>query len=68
MRLREKFNPARLRREVDIMRRLRHPNVIQFVEVYETEDQLLVVMEYAPGKELFDVSRKSFVLIKNLIG
>ena len=37
------------------MRRLRHPNVIQFVEVYETDDQLMVVMEYAPGKELFDV-------------
>jgi serine/threonine protein kinase len=37
------------------MRRLRHPNVIQFVEVYETEDQLMVIMEYAPGKELFDV-------------
>ena len=37
------------------MRRLRHPNIIQFVEVFETADQLMVVMEYAPGKELFDV-------------
>eukprot|EP01041_Mallomonas_annulata_P001989 gene1989-3869_t len=55
LRLREKFSPLRLRREVDIMRRLRHPNIIQFVDVFETSDQLLVVMEYAPGKELFDV-------------
>mmetsp|Transcript_3564 Transcript_3564/g.5547 ORF Transcript_3564/g.5547 Transcript_3564/m.5547 type:complete len:880 (+) Transcript_3564:126-2765(+) len=62
LRLREKFNPMRLRREVDIMRRLRHPNIIQFVEVYETPDQLMVVMEYAPGRELFDVilERKFF--------
>jgi len=62
LRLREKFNPMRLRREVDIMRRLRHPNIIQFVEVFESVDQLMVVMEYAPGRELFDVilERKYF--------
>ena len=40
LRLRERFNPARLRREVDIMRRLHHPNIIQFVDVYETPDQV----------------------------
>jgi serine/threonine protein kinase len=57
LRLREKFNPARLRREVDIMRRLQHPNIIQFVEVFETPESLMVVMEYAPGRELFDVRR-----------
>jgi serine/threonine protein kinase len=55
LRLRERFNPARLRREVDIMRRLRNPNIIQFIAVYETPDQLLMVLEYAPGMELFDV-------------
>ena len=38
------------------MRRLRHPNIIQFVEVYENSESLMVVMEYAPGQELFDVS------------
>lgn len=55
LRLRERFNPARLRREVDIMRRLSHTNIIQFIEVFETTDQLLMVMEYCPGHELFDV-------------
>jgi calcium/calmodulin-dependent protein kinase I len=54
LRLREKFDPMRLRREVDIMRQLRHPNIIQFEEVFETPDQLIVVMEFAPGYELFD--------------
>lgn len=37
------------------MRKLRHPNIIQFEEVFETPDQLHVVMEFAPGYELFDV-------------
>lgn len=62
LRLRERFNPARLKREVDIMRRLKHPNIIQFVEVYEDVDHLMMVMEYCPGKELFDVilARKHF--------
>eukprot|EP01039_Chlorochromonas_danica_P009194 gene9194-10154_t len=62
LRLRERFNPIRLKREVDIMRRLRHPNIIQFVEVYEDPDHLMMVMEYCPGKELFDVilARKHF--------
>lgn len=60
LRLRERFNPTRLRREVDIMRRLRHVNIIQFVEVFESPDYLMVVMEYAPGTELFDVRRHLF--------
>jgi serine/threonine protein kinase len=44
------------------MRRLRHPNIIQFVDVFETADQLMMVMEYCPGDELFDVilARKFF--------
>jgi serine/threonine protein kinase len=62
LRLRERFNPSRLRREVDIMRRLKHPNIIQFVDVFETSDQLMMVMEYCQGNELFDVilARKFF--------
>lgn len=55
LRLRERFNPARLRREVDIMKRLHHPNIIQFVDVFEDSDNLMMIMEYCPGKELFDV-------------
>lgn len=44
------------------MRRLRHPNIIQFVEVFETPETLMVVMEYAPGRELFDVCQLSIPL------
>jgi serine/threonine protein kinase len=37
------------------MKRLNHPNIIQFIEVYEDMDHLMMVMEYCPGNELFDV-------------
>lgn len=40
------------------MKQLHHPNIIQFVEVFEDLDSLMVVMEYAPGQELFDVRTK----------
>jgi len=62
LRLRERFNPARLRREVDIMKRLQHPNIVEFIEGFETETQLLMVMELCPGEELFDVilARQSY--------
>ncbi len=62
LRLRERFNPQRLRREVDIMKRLNHTNIVKFIEVFETADSLMMVMEYCPGEELFDVilARKYF--------
>ena len=62
LRLRERFNPQRLRREVDIMKRLNHSNIVKFIEVFETPDSLMMVMEYCPGEELFDVilARKYF--------
>ena len=55
LRLQQRFDPSRLRREVDIMTRLHHPNIVEFVESFETEEELLMVLEYCPGKELFDV-------------
>jgi serine/threonine protein kinase len=56
LRLKESFKPAQLQREVDIMRKLRHPNIIEFVGSQQRPDSLLMVMEYAPGKELFEVN------------
>lgn len=35
--------------EVQIINQLCHPNVIQFKEVYETKDQLIILMEQAEG-------------------
>lgn len=55
LRMKESFKPAQLHREVEIMRKLRHPNIIEFIGSQERPDSLLMVMEYAPGKELFEV-------------
>jgi len=43
-----------LEREIDIMKKLQHPNIIQLMEVIDTPDTLFLVLEYASGGELFD--------------
>jgi serine/threonine protein kinase len=44
------------------MKRLHHPSIIQFVDVFEDADHLMMIMEFCPGQELFDVilNRKFF--------
>lgn len=39
----------RARREVEILRKLSHPNICKLYDVIETEDTMNIVMEYAPG-------------------
>eukprot|EP00117_Sycon_ciliatum_P040631 scpid58394/ scgid3025/ Maternal embryonic leucine zipper kinase; Protein kinase Eg3 len=41
-------------REIETLKLLRHQHICQLYEVVETPDKLYVVMEYAPGGELFD--------------
>ena len=61
LRLRQAFQIARLRREYEIMRRLRNPHIVGLEEVFESADELIIVMEFCPGIELFDaiISQKS---------
>lgn len=42
-----------LRREISIMRMVRHPNVVGIREVLASRQRVFVVMEYARGGELF---------------
>jgi len=42
-----------VKREVDVMRRLRHPNVVRLHEVMATRSSIFFLMEYASGGELF---------------
>ncbi|KAK4742550.1 hypothetical protein SAY87_000551 [Trapa incisa] len=44
---------AHVKREVSIMRRLRHPNVLRLSEVLATRSKIYFVMEFAKGGELF---------------
>ena len=47
-----------LRREVDILRKLRHPHIIQLYEVLEDDKILALVMKYAKGGEALDYIAK----------
>lgn len=50
----DKKELALLEREIDIMKKLNHPNIIQLMEVIDTPDTLYLIIEYAGGGELFD--------------
>ncbi|XP_065696456.1 serine/threonine-protein kinase 36 isoform X1 [Patagioenas fasciata] len=43
-----------LQREIEIMRGLRHPNIIQMLDSFETDKEVVVVTDYAEG-ELFQI-------------
>ncbi|KAF9359225.1 hypothetical protein BGX26_012832 [Mortierella sp. AD094] len=43
-----------VRRESDLLKSIQHPNIIGFREVVETSLQMCIVLDYAPGGELFD--------------
>uniref|UniRef100_A0A5S6Q1C1 Protein kinase domain-containing protein n=1 Tax=Trichuris muris TaxID=70415 RepID=A0A5S6Q1C1_TRIMR len=44
----------RIKREIRIMSALRHPNIIEIKEVFENDEKIVIVMEYASGGELYD--------------
>ncbi|KAK4049021.1 serine/threonine-protein kinase gin4 [Microbotryomycetes sp. JL201] len=43
-----------IEREIVIMKLIEHPNVLRLLDVWETGNDLYLVMEYAEGGELFD--------------
>uniref|UniRef100_A0A672UI29 non-specific serine/threonine protein kinase n=1 Tax=Strigops habroptila TaxID=2489341 RepID=A0A672UI29_STRHB len=43
-----------LQREIEIMRGLHHPNIIQMLDSFETDKEVVVVTDYAEG-ELFQI-------------
>lgn len=43
-----------IKREISVMRLIRHPNVIELYEVMATKTKIYFVMEYAKGGELFN--------------
>ena len=44
----------RVQKEVRFLKLLRHPNIVKVHDIYETEEYVYVVMEYASGGELFE--------------
>ncbi|XP_049838712.1 serine/threonine-protein kinase SIK3 isoform X1 [Schistocerca gregaria] len=47
-------NLKKIFREIQIMRKLRHPHIIRLYQVMETEKMIYLVTEYASGGEIFD--------------
>lgn len=43
-----------LKREIEILKEVRHPNIIELIEVYEDERYLHLITELCTGGELFD--------------
>jgi serine/threonine protein kinase len=60
-----------LREEIQIVRLISHPNIVQMKESYETDKYLYIVMEQVNGGELFehirtyDLDEKEVALIMN---
>jgi len=51
-----------LQREIDIMKRLKHPNIITLYDVFDDPEHISLVLEFVSGGELYDeiVKRGSF--------
>jgi len=45
---------AALNREIEVMSKLKHPNIIELIDVFDTANELYIVMELVTGGELFD--------------
>jgi 5'-AMP-activated protein kinase, catalytic alpha subunit len=41
---------VQIKREISIMRLIRHPNVLQLFEVMATKNKIYFVLEYAKGR------------------
>lgn len=50
----KKVHFKELRLEIDILRQMQHENVIKLHDVFETINELFIVMEVCTGGELFD--------------
>lgn len=52
---------SKVEREIKLMKLFRHPHIINLYEVFETQTEIFLVLEYAPNGELFNyiVKRKS---------
>lgn len=53
---------VRIRREIQIMSSVQHPNIIHIYEVFENREKMVLVMEYAAGGELYDFLSEKKVL------
>ena len=51
-------NRVNLTREIEILKVLRHPRIIEYKRVYEGKEHVYIVLALAGGGELFEKLRK----------
>ena len=51
-RLKKQEDVLRVQREISILMKVYHPNIVQLYEVIENQDQVFLVMEYVPNGDL----------------
>ena len=40
--------------EINLLRKIRHPNVLQLYEIFESDNNINLILEHLNGKGLFD--------------
>ena len=50
-----------MKREIRFSKYFRHPNIIHLYEVIETQNEIIMIIEYASEGELFDLIRRDQV-------
>ncbi|CAD7954364.1 unnamed protein product [Amoebophrya sp. A120] len=68
-------NEKRFREEIDLMKRLDHPNIIRLFETFEDHKNIYLILELCTGGELFDaivsagflMEKDGAVLIKQML-
>ena len=55
----QKNDIARVKKEIDILKKLRHNNIVHLYNVIDTQTNIFLIMEYCNGIELFDYITKN---------
>ncbi len=48
------ISTSEVKKEIDILSQVDHPNIVKYLEHFETDHYLYIVMEFCPGGDLFD--------------
>ncbi|HCB01058.1 MAG TPA: hypothetical protein DEP19_01635, partial [Anaerolineae bacterium] len=56
---------ARFKREGETLQQLQHPNIVEFLDAFEYEENYVIVMEYVSGGNLHDLIKKGKLSIKH---
>ena len=58
----------KIQREIRFSKYFRHPNVIRIYEIIERKNEIILIMEFATGGELYDyMIGKTVIKKKNII-